>query len=308
VPRLILEVRQLAKLKSTYTDALPKLIHPRTGRVHTSFNQAITTTGRLSSSDPNLQNIPIRSIEGREIRKAFTAEPGNILIAADYSQIELRLMAHFSGDAVLSQAFADGADIHAATAAAVNAIDLADVTGEMRRRAKIINFGILYGMSAFGLAKQLGVARKEAKDFITAYFSRYPAVRGFMDATLEQARADEYVETLLGHRVYVQEINSKNGMRRAYAERTAINAPLQGSAADIIKVAMIRLHQRLQTEMPEASIILQVHDELIVETPAAQVQTVTTIMRDCMESAVNLSVPLIVDIGTGDNWFDAHQL
>jgi len=308
VPRLILEVRQLSKLKSTYTDALPKLIHPRTGRVHTSFNQAITTTGRLSSSDPNLQNIPIRSVEGREIRKAFTAEPGHTLIAADYSQIELRLMAHFSGDATLSRAFAEGADIHAATAAAVNDIDLADVTGDMRRSAKIINFGILYGMSAFGLSKQLGVARKEAKAFIEAYFARYPSVRGFMDTTLEQARADEYVETLLGHRVYVQEINSKNGMRRAYAERTAINAPLQGSAADIIKVAMIRLHQRLKEETPEAAIILQVHDELIVEAPHTQVHTVSEIMRECMESAVDLNVPLIVDIGTGNNWFDAHQL
>ncbi len=308
VPRLILEVRQLAKLKSTYTDALPRLIHPQTGRVHTSFNQAITTTGRLSSSDPNLQNIPIRSSEGREIRKAFTAEPGNILIAADYSQIELRLMAHFSGDAVLSRAFADGADIHAATAAVVNDIDLADVSGEMRRRAKIINFGILYGMSAFGLARQLGVSRAQAKDFIEAYFARYPSVRGFMDATLEQARADKFVETLLGHRVYVPEINSSNGMRRAYAERTAINAPLQGSAADIIKVAMIRLHQRLTAEAPEAAIILQVHDELIVEAPVAQRQTVAAIMQETMQTAVDLNVPLIVDIGYGDNWFEAHQL
>jgi len=308
VPRLILQVRQWAKLKSTYTDALPKLIHPRTGRVHTSFNQAITTTGRLSSSDPNLQNIPIRSSEGREIRKAFTAEEGHTLIAADYSQIELRLMAHFSGDAVLSQAFADGADIHAATAAAVNDIDLADVSGDMRRRAKIINFGILYGMSAFGLAKQLGVARGEAKDFIDAYFARYPSVRGFMDATLEQAREDKFVETLLGHRVYVPEIDSSNGMRRAYAERTAINAPLQGSAADIIKVAMIRLHRRLQAESPEASIILQVHDELIVEAPNSQTQAVALIMQETMESAVHLNVPLIVDIGVGHNWYEAHQL
>ena len=308
VPRLILEVRQIAKLKSTYTDALPKLIHPKTGRVHTSFNQAITTTGRLSSSDPNLQNIPIRSIEGREIRKAFSAEAGRKLIAADYSQIELRLMAHFSGDAVLSRAFADGADIHAATAAAVNEIDLADVSSDMRRRAKIINFGILYGMSAFGLAKQLGVSRSEARAFIDAYFARYPAVRGFMDATLQQAQADGYVETLLGHRVYVPEINSSNGMRRAYAERTAINAPLQGSAADIIKVAMIRLHQRLKAEAPEAAIILQVHDELIVEAPEAQAPAVSEIMRECMESAVDLNVPLTVDIGVGDNWFDAHPL
>ncbi|MFQ5345270.1 MAG: DNA polymerase I [Mariprofundus sp.] len=308
VPRLILEVRQLSKLKSTYTDALPKLIHPATGRVHTSFNQAITTTGRLSSSDPNLQNIPIRSSEGREIRKAFTAEPGHVLIAADYSQIELRLMAHFSKDSVLMQAFADGSDIHAATAAAVNGVDLADVSGEMRRHAKIINFGILYGMSAFGLAKQLGVSRSDAKAFIETYFSRYPSVRKFMDDTLEQARKDQYVETLLGHRVYVPEINSSNGMRRSYAERTAINAPLQGSAADIIKIAMIRLHQRLQTEAPEAHIILQVHDELIVEAPATQIQQVSSIMQETMEAAVNLNVPLIVDIGTGDNWFEAHQL
>jgi len=308
VPRLILQVRQLAKLKSTYTDALQKLVQKETGRVHTSFNQAITTTGRLSSSEPNLQNIPIRSVEGREIRKAFIAEPGCVLIAADYSQIELRLMAHFSSDAVLQQAFANGEDIHAATAAAVNGIDLVDVTGEMRRSAKIINFGILYGMSAFGLAKQLGVGRSEAKDFIETYFARYPSVRAFMDETLEQAKERGFVETLLGHRVYVPEINSSNGMRRSYAERTAINAPLQGSAADIIKVAMINLHQRLQTEAPNAAMILQVHDELIVEAPASDAENVASIMRETMQSAVQLSVPLIVDIGIGDNWFEAHQL
>jgi len=308
VPRLILEVRQLAKLKSTYSDALPKLIHRDTGRVHTSFNQAITTTGRLSSSDPNLQNIPIRSAEGREIRKAFIAEEGHVLIAADYSQIELRLMAHFSQDEVLIRAFADGKDIHAATAAAVNQIDLTDVTGEMRRNAKIINFGILYGMSAFGLAKQLGVGRTEAAAFIESYFSRYPKVRAFMDETLEKAREQGFIETLLGHRVYVPEINGKNGMHRAYAERTAINAPLQGSAADIIKVAMIRLHSRLRTEAPEATITLQVHDELIVEAPKDQLEAVSSIMRETMESAVALRVPLTVDIDTGNSWFDAHQL
>ena len=308
VPRLILEVRQLAKLKSTYTDALQKLIHPETGRVHTSFNQAITTTGRLSSSDPNLQNIPVRSSEGREIRKAFIAEAGNLLISADYSQIELRLMAHFSGDEMLRHAFAEGLDIHAATAAVVNGVDLADVDGEMRRRAKIINFGILYGMSAFGLAKQLGVGRAEAGEFIAAYFERHPAVRAFMDQTLEAARDQGYVETLLGHRVYVPEINAKNGMQRAYAERTAINAPLQGSAADIIKLAMIELHQRLRAEAPEASIILQVHDELIVEAPADQSEKVAGMMKDCMESAIQLSVPITVDIGTGKNWFEAHRL
>ncbi len=308
VPRLILQVRQLNKLKSTYTDALPKLIHRDTGRVHTSFNQAITTTGRLSSSEPNLQNIPIRSAEGREIRKAFIAEQGNVLIAADYSQIELRLMAHFSQDEVLIKAFADGGDIHAATAAAVNQIDQADVTGEMRRSAKIINFGILYGMSAFGLAKQLGVSRTEAAEFIESYFARYPTVRMFMDETLEKAREQGFVETLLGHRVYVPEINSKNGMHRAYAERTAINAPLQGSAADIIKVAMINLHTRLRTEAPEAAITLQVHDELIVEAPKDQLEAVSNIMRETMESAVTLRVPLTVDIGSGNSWFDAHQL
>lgn len=308
VPRLILEVRQLSKLKSTYSDALQKLAHRDSGRVHTSFNQAITTTGRLSSSDPNLQNIPIRSSEGREIRKAFVAEAGKSLIAADYSQIELRLMAHFSEDDALCAAFASGEDIHAATAAVVNHIDPSEVTGEMRRRAKVINFGILYGMSAFGLAKQLGTSRGESQAFIDTYFERYPTVRRFMDETLESARELGYVETLLGHRVYLPEINSKNGMRRAYAERTAINAPLQGSAADIIKVAMIDLHHRLKTELPDAAIILQVHDELVVEAPLHQVEAASAIIRECMESATKLRVPLTVDIGTGKSWYEAHQL
>ncbi|MFQ5582642.1 MAG: DNA polymerase I, partial [Mariprofundaceae bacterium] len=308
VPRLILEVRQLAKLKSTYTDALQSLIHAQTGRVHTSYNQAITTTGRLSSSDPNLQNIPIRSEEGRRIRKAFVTEPGNILISADYSQIELRLMAHFSGDAALKAAFAAGQDIHAATAASVNQVALEDVSGEMRRRAKIINFGILYGMGPFGLAKQLGVGREEARAFIDAYFAQYPSVRSFMDETLERARTQGYVETLRGHRVYVPDINAKNGMHRSYAERTAINAPLQGSAADIIKIAMIRLHERLKQEAPDTDMILQVHDELVVEAPKSVVDHVSAIMREEMESALDLNVPLIVDIGSGLNWLEAHKL
>ncbi len=308
VPRLILEVRQLAKLKSTYTDALQKLIHPDTGRVHTSYNQAITTTGRLSSSDPNLQNIPIRSEEGRRIRAAFVAGEGNLLISADYSQIELRLMAHFSDDPGLRAAFAQGLDIHAATAAAVNQVAVDKVTGDMRRHAKIINFGILYGMSAFGLAKQLGVGREDARAFIDAYFAQYPKVRAFMDETLEKARAQGYVETLLGHRVHVPEINSKNGMRRRYAERTAINAPLQGSAADIIKVAMINLHRRLRGEVPDARLILQVHDELVVECPENQAGAVSEMMRDVMEHAIRLAVPLTVDIGQGTNWFAAHGL
>jgi DNA polymerase I len=308
VPRLVLELRQLAKLKSTYTDALQALIHPQTGRVHTSYNQAITSTGRLSSSDPNLQNIPIRSDEGREIRKAFVAEDGHVLISADYSQIELRLMAHFSGDEQLEAAFARGEDIHAATAAAVNQVALDAVTGDMRRRAKAVNFGILYGMSAFGLARQLGIERGEAQIFIDAYFRQYPKVRAFMDATLETARTQGYVETLLGHRVYVPDILARNGMNRQYAERTAINAPLQGSAADIIKVAMIRLHRRLGEQLPEARLILQVHDELVVEAPAGLQERATQIMRQEMEQAVSLQVPLTVDIGAGPNWFEAHRL
>lgn len=308
VPRLILEVRALSKLKSTYTDALPKLVHPQTGRVHTSYNQAITSTGRLSSSDPNLQNIPIRTDVGREIRKAFIAEPGFVLISADYSQIELRLMAHFSKDPVLRDAFLKGEDIHAATAAVVNDVPLERVTGEMRRRAKIINFGILYGMSAFGLAKQLGVGRNEAQTFIDTYFDKYRQVRAFMEQTLEQARAKGYVETLLGHRVLIPEINERNGMRRAYAERTAINAPLQGSAADIIKVAMIRLHKSLKKNCPEAAIILQVHDELVIEAPRTAESEVTALLRQEMEHAVKLDVPLTVDIGSGCNWFEAHRL
>jgi DNA polymerase I len=308
VPRLILEARQLAKLKSTYTDALQALIHPQTGRVHTSYNQAITSTGRLSSSDPNLQNIPIRSDEGREIRKAFVAEDGHVLISADYSQIELRLMAHFSGDEQLANAFARSEDIHAATAAAVNQVPLTGVTGDMRRRAKAVNFGILYGMSSFGLARQLGMERGEAQMFIDAYFRQYPKVRAFMDTTLETARAQGYVETLLGHRVYVPDIMARNGMNRQYAERTAINAPLQGSAADIIKVAMIRLHGRLCEQLPQARLILQVHDELVVEAPAAQAHRAAEIVRHEMEQAVRLHVPLTVDIGTGQNWFEAHRL
>ena len=308
VPRLILEVRQLSKLKSTYTDALQKLIHPDTGRVHTSYNQAITSTGRLSSSDPNLQNIPIRTEAGRHIRKAFIAEQGNTLLAADYSQIELRLMAHFSQDEALIRAFAEGQDIHATTAAAVNNIDLDDVTGEMRRAAKIINFGILYGMSAFGLSKQLGVGRHESQAFIDAYFDRYPTVRAFMDSTLEKAREQGYVETLLGHRVYLPEINAKNGMHRAYAERTAINAPLQGSAADIIKVAMIRLHKQLKEAFPDARMTLQVHDELVVECPKEQADRVSSLVQQVMEGALELHVPLSVDIGQGQSWFEAHQL
>ncbi|MDX8401253.1 MAG: DNA polymerase I, partial [Mariprofundaceae bacterium] len=308
VPKLVLEARALAKLKSTYTDALPRLVHPATGRVHTSYNQAITSTGRLSSSDPNLQNIPIRTPEGREIRKAFIAEDGHVLIAADYSQIELRLMAHFSKDPALMEAFRRGEDIHAATAAEVAGVPLEQVDADMRRRAKIVNFGILYGMSAHGLARQLGVGRSEAKQFLDAWFEKHHKVRAFMDETLARARAQGWVETLLGHRVPLPDINDRNGMRRAYAERTAINAPLQGSAADIIKVAMIRLHARLAESVPGAAMILQVHDELVVEAPADRADAIAAMMREEMEGAVQIEVPLVVDLGMGRNWYEAHRL
>ena len=308
IPRLVLEIRKLAKLTSTYTDKLATLISPKTGRVHTSYNQAITITGRLSSSDPNLQNIPIRDPEGREIRRAFRAEDGHVLISADYSQIELRLMAHFSGDERLLQAFAAGQDIHAATAAAIAGVPIEQVDGEMRRRAKVVNFGILYGMGATGLARQLGIPRREAARFIERYFERHPKVRAFIEATKKRAHEQGYVETLLGHRVWLDAIHSRNPAARAEAERTAINAPLQGSAADIIKLAMIRLHEALGREHPGARIILQVHDELVVEAPADEAGAVAARMKEIMESAVELAVPLVVDIGTGPDWFAAHAL
>ena len=308
IPKLVLEIRKLAKLTSTYTDKLGMLISPKTGRVHTNYNQAITITGRLSSSDPNLQNIPIRDPEGREIRRAFRAEEGFVLISADYSQIELRLMAHFSRDERLLQAFAEGLDIHAATAAAIAGVSLNEVDGEMRRRAKVVNFGILYGMGATGLARQLGISRSEAARFIERYFARHPKVRAFIEATKKRAHEQGYVETLLGHRVYLDAIHSRNPAARAEAERTAINAPLQGSAADIIKLAMIRLHEAFQREHPKARIILQVHDELVVEAPQDEAEAVAARMKEIMESAVKLAVPLVVDIGTGADWFSAHAL
>ncbi len=307
VPRLIVEARSLSKLKSTYTDALPRLVHRRTGRVHTSYNQAITSTGRLSSSDPNLQNIPVRGEEGRQIRKAFVAPPGYVLIAADYSQIELRLMAHFSQDAGLLAAFRAGKDIHRSTAAEVHGLDESEVTAELRRQAKAVNFGILYGMSAFGLAKQLGIPRQAAQQFIDQYFARYPGVHSFMDQTLALAREQGWVQTLMGHRVHLPEINSRNAARRSYAERTAINAPLQGSAADIIKVAMIRIQQAMPTLCPELRMILQVHDELVFECPRQLADEVSQRLAEIMNHAAELAVPLEVDIGIGDNWFEAHS-
>ena len=306
LPRLILEYRGLAKLKSTYTDKLPEQVDPDTGRVHTSYHQAVAATGRLSSSDPNLQNIPIRTEEGRRIRQAFIAAPGRRILAADYSQIELRIMAHLSGDAGLRRAFEAGLDIHRATAAEVFGVPPEQVTDEQRRSAKAINFGLIYGMSAFGLARQLGIDRGAAQEYVDLYFARYPGVKEYMDRTREQAHERGYVETLFGRRLYLPEINSRNGTRRAAAERTAINAPMQGTAADIIKRAMIRADGWLRDNDGVACMIMQVHDELVFEVADAEVQRVSDAVRSAMAGAAELSVPLVVDIGVGDNWDEAH--
>ncbi len=307
LPALILEHRGLAKLKNTYVDRLPEMRDPETGRVHTSYHQAVAATGRLSSSDPNLQNIPVRTEEGRRIRKAFVAEPGFVMLAADYSQIELRIMAHLSGDEGLLRAFSEGLDIHRATAAEVFGADSPEaVTDEQRRSAKAINFGLIYGMSAFGLAKQLGIGRQEAQEYVELYFNRYPGVKEFMDRTREQAHEDGFVETLFGRRLYLPEINSRNGMRRAAAERTAINAPMQGTAADIIKRAMIRMDAWLREQRLPVCMVMQVHDELVFEVKSEEVQPMREAIRKIMEDAAELNVPLVVDVGIGDNWEEAH--
>jgi len=306
LPRLIIEYRGMAKLKSTYTDKLPLQINSRTGRVHTSYHQAVAATGRLSSTDPNLQNIPIRSAEGRRIRQAFVAPPGHVLVAADYSQIELRIMAHLSGDQSLLDAFAADRDIHQATAAEVLSIPLEQVSSEQRRSAKAINFGLIYGMSAFGLAKQLGVPRGEAQRYIDVYFARYPGVKHYMDRTRLQANELGYVETVFGRRLYLPDIQSRNASLRQYAERSAINAPMQGTAADIIKRAMIDVDGWLQTSKFAAKIIMQVHDELVFEVPEAQRDALIEQVRTRMCAAASLNVPLKVDIGTGLNWDEAH--
>ena len=305
LPKLILEHRAVAKLKSTYTDALPACVNPVTGRVHTSYHQAVASTGRLSSSDPNLQNIPVRTHEGRRIRQAFVADPGHRLVAADYSQIELRIMAHLSGDQGLRDAFASGADIHRATAAEVFAGG-GEVDDEQRRSAKAINFGLIYGMSAFGLARQLGIERGEAQSYVDLYFSRYPGVKAFMDATRESARDRGYVETVFGRRLYLPEIRSSNVNRRQYAERTAINAPMQGTAADIIKRAMLTLHGWIDESGAPVRMTMQVHDELVFEVAEDAVDDVTPIIRERMSCAAELAVPLVVDVGVGDNWDEAH--
>ncbi len=306
LPKVIIEHRGLSKLKSTYTDKLPQMINPRTGRIHTSYHQAITATGRLSSSDPNLQNIPIRTTEGRRIRQAFIAPEGYSIVAADYSQIELRIMAHLSGDKGLLTAFAEGKDIHRATAAEVFGVSLDQVTAEQRRSAKAINFGLIYGMSAFGLAKQLGLGRNEAQAYIDHYFATYPGVQGYMDDTRAMAHEKGYVETLRGRRLYLPEINAKNAMRRQAAERTAINAPMQGTAADIIKQAMINVDQWLVQGNFDAKMIMQVHDELVFEVLTEQVDRFITEVCQQMEKADQLNVPLLVEAGHGKTWDDAH--
>lgn len=307
LPTLILQHRGFSKLKSTYTDKLPLMVNPQTGRVHTSYHQAVAATGRLSSSDPNLQNIPIRSEEGRRIRQAFIAEPGYRILAADYSQIELRIMAHLSRDAGLLKAFAAGVDIHRATAAEVFGADSPErVTSDQRRSAKAINFGLIYGMSAFGLAKQLGIERGAAQSYVDLYFDRYPGVRAYMDRMRAEAHEKGYVETLFGRRLYLPEINARNKMRQAAAERTAINAPMQGTASDIIKRAMLAVDGWLEQEQPPVRMIMQVHDELVFEVKEACLEQAEAQIRDFMASAATLEVPLVVDIGMGENWDEAH--
>ena len=305
LPKVLVEHRGLSKLKSTYTDKLPQMVNPQTGRVHTSYHQAVTATGRLSSSDPNLQNIPIRNEEGRRIRQAFIAREGFTVVAADYSQIELRIMAHLSQDQGLINAFTQGKDIHRSTAAEIFGVSLDEVTSEQRRNAKAINFGLIYGMSAFGLSRQLGIGRADAQSYMDLYFKRYPGVQTFMHDIREKAKAQGYVETLFGRRLYLPDINSSNGMRRKAAERVAINAPMQGTAADIIKRAMIQLDQKLQND-PDIAMIMQVHDELVFEVRSEKVAFYSKLIKTQMESAADLVVPLIVDVGQGTNWDEAH--
>ena len=306
LPKVLLEHRSLAKLKSTYTDKLPTMINPASKRIHTSYHQAGTATGRLSSSDPNLQNIPVRTPEGRRVRQAFIAAPGCKMVAADYSQIELRIMAHLSEDPSLLKAFAEGQDIHRATAAEVFVVPTDQVTADMRRSAKAINFGLIYGMSAFGLARQLNIGRKQAAEYIELYFQRYPGVQSYMNNIRHTAAEQGYVETAFGRRLYLPEINARNGMRRQAAERTAINAPMQGTAADIIKLAMIHVDDWLQNSDLQSQMIMQVHDELVLEVPESELEAVKQGLNDLMANAASLLVPLVVDVGVGDNWDEAH--
>ena len=306
LPKVLLEHRTLSKLKSTYTDKLPGQISASTGKVHTSFHQAVTTTGRLSSSDPNLQNIPIRTEDGRRIRQAFEPSKGHRFISADYSQIELRIMAHVSKDIGLLQAFQEGEDVHSKTASEVLGGDIENVTADQRRNAKAINFGLIYGISAFGLGKQLGISRNLAAEYMAMYFEKYPGVKEYMESTKEFASQNGYVETLFGRRLYLRDINASNAVRRQASERAAINAPVQGTAADIMKIAMIKTHKAIKTEEIEAKLILQVHDEPILDTPKKEIDSVIAILTDSMMGAANLDVPLEIDVGIGDNWDQAH--
>ena len=306
LPKVLLEHRTLSKLKSTYTDKLPGQISSSTGKVHTSFHQAVTTTGRLSSSDPNLQNIPIRTEDGRRIRQAFEPSKNHKFISADYSQIELRVMAHMSKDTSLLKAFQDGEDVHSKTASEVFNVELDEVTADLRRNAKAINFGLIYGISAFGLGKQLSISRNLAAEYMAMYFEKYPGVKQYMESTKEGASQNGYVETLFGRRLYLRDINASNAMRRQASERVAINAPVQGTAADIMKIAMINVHKAIKKEKIEAKLILQVHDELILDTPEGEIDAVVNLITDSMMGAAKLDVPLEIDIGIGDNWDQAH--
>jgi DNA polymerase-1 len=306
LPKVLLEYRGLAKLKSTYTDKLPKMINAQTGRVHTSYNQAVAITGRLASSDPNLQNIPVRSAEGRRIREAFIAPKGSHIVSADYSQIELRIMAHLSKDEGMLVAFANNEDIHRATAAEVFGVERENVDSEQRRYAKVINFGLIYGMSAFGLAQNLNIERGAAASYIERYFARYPGVREYMQNTREVAKQKGYVETYFGRRLWVPEINSANAQRRNGAERAAINAPMQGTAADLIKLAMIAVDKWLRDEKLQTKLIMQVHDELVLEVPENELELVKQKLPELMQNVAKLDVPLLAEVGVGSNWESAH--
>ncbi len=305
VPKLLIEYRELSKLKSTYVDALPGYVNPTTGRIHTSFNQTGAATGRLSSSDPNLQNIPVRTPRGEAIRRAFVAPPGAVLLTADYSQIELRLLAHLSGDPAFVEAFAQGGDIHRQTAAIIFGVPQDQVTPEMRARAKTINFATIYGQGAFALSRQLGITLDEAKEFIRQYFARFAGVRAWLDRTVAAAREKGFVETIFGRRRYIPELRDRNFNVRAFGERTATNSPLQGSAADLIKIAMIRIDRALAEQHLGARMVLQVHDELVFEVPEAEQTSASELVKRHMETAAELRVPLVVSTGVGRNWVDA---
>ncbi|MDH4062524.1 MAG: DNA polymerase, partial [Aquincola sp.] len=306
LPAKILEHRSFAKLKGTYTDKLPQMVNPHTGRVHTSYAQAVAVTGRLASNDPNLQNIPIRTPEGRRIREAFIAPPGHVIASADYSQIELRIMAHISGDEGLTRAFSQGQDVHRATASEVFGVPLEAVSSEQRRYAKTINFGLIYGMGAFGLSQALGIEQKAAKDYIERYFSRFAGVKRYMDETRARAAEQGYVETWFGRRIYLPEIKGGSGPRRAGAERQAINAPMQGTAADLIKLAMIAVQGALDSEQKRTAIVMQVHDELVFEVPNGEVEWVRAEVPRLMAGVADFHVPLVADVGLGHNWDEAH--